>query len=103
MIERRVEMQIDLHDTVAAVDRMERRYDGVVLIVVLAVIADRRTVVAGVQVLIDRIFRCRPNGEMQGEDRVDVLRAGFIHCIDIHAATPDILTAPNDRVAFAGR
>ena len=53
--------------------------------------------------LNDRIFRCRPSRERQGEDRVDIIRACRINGVYIDSAPPDIFTAPNDRIALAGR
>ena len=84
-------------------DRLEVGSDRGVGVIVLAVIADSCAIGAGVHVTDDRIFRCRPCGEGQGEDRIDIIRACRINGIHIDAATPDVLTAPNDGVALTGR
>ena len=99
----RVEMQIHLYDTVATVDRMEIIDYNLVLIVVLAVVTDGSTIRARVHVLVDGVFRSRPNGELQSEDRINLIgSSGCINSVYIRTATPYILAAPNNRVALAG-
>ena len=96
-------MHEDLHDTVAFMDRLEVCGDYRVLVVILTVIADISSVCTGVQVPDDRIFRCRPSGERQGEDRIHFVYTRGRNGIYIYTATPDILATPKDGVAFAGR
>ena len=59
-----------------------------------------RFTLARIQVLVNRVFRCRPCGETQGKDRVYfrfALRPNGIH---IGTGTPDVLATPYDGVAF---
>ena len=96
-------MHVNSHDAVATMDGLEVGSDRGVGVIVFAVIADRSAVRTGVHMTDDRIFRCRPCGEGQGEDRIDIVRACRINGIYIYTATPDVLTTPNDGVALTGR
>ena len=99
----RIEMHEYFHDTIAIMDRLEVGDHHLVRVIILALITDSCAIGAGVHVTDDRIFRCRPCGEGQGEDRIDIIRACRINGIYIYTATPYILAAPNDGVALTGR
>ena len=93
-------MQIGLYDTVATMDRVVIGNNGVVLQVVFAVITDDAAVVTGIEMLVDSVFRSRPSGKTQCEDRIHSLLAFRPNGIYISAGTPDVLASPNNRVAL---
>ena len=98
----RVEMHINLYGTIATMDRSEGLDDGCVLVVILTIVADRSTVRTSVHVAVNGVFRCRPDGSLQGEDRINdsLSGSGFPNGIYVRAATPDIHTTPRNRVAL---
>ena len=98
-VERSIEMHEDFHDTVASVNGLQRLHNSCIFEILLALVTDGCTRYASITMLINRIFRGRPNGELQGEDRIDNLGACFINRIDIRTAFPYVLAAPKDRVS----
>ena len=93
-------MQINLHDTIATMNRMEVANDSVVVGVGLALIIDGSTLSTGVQVAVNRIFRCGPNGEAQREDGINLVVTGCPNRIHIRTTGPDVLATPDNGVAF---
>ena len=90
-------MQIDIHQTVATVYRGQVTADHRVLIVVLTLITDKGIRTTGVQMTNNRIFIAGPYIQVQDEDGVFLAGLDGVH---ITTFRPDILAAPNERVAF---
>ena len=85
----RVEMQVNLNDTVAPVYGVEGVDNGVVLIVVFPLVADGCSVrTACVHMAVDRVFRSRPYRQFDREDGVHFLFAGCPYGIYVGAAAP---------------
>ena len=102
-IQSRVEVQINLNDTVATMNRMEVADDGVVVGVLCTLVINGSTLSAGVQVYEVSVLRSRPNGEAQGEDRIHLLASCRPNGIHIRTTGPDVLATPQDGVAFTSR
>ena len=98
----RVEMHKDFYDTIATVDGLEILNHFLIGVVILTVVADRSTVRTSVHVAVNGVFRCRPDGSLQGEDRINdsLSGSGFPNGIYVRAATPDFHTTPRNRVAL---
>ena len=96
----RIEVQINLNDTVATMNRVEVADDGVVVGVLCTLVVNRCALTAGVQVYEVGVLRCRPNGETQGEDRIYFLASGRPDGIYVRTTGPDVLATPNNSVAF---
>ena len=93
-IQGRVEVQINLNDTVATMNRMEVADDGVVVGVLCTLVINGSTLSAGVQMYEVSVLRSRPNGEAQGEDRIYFLASCRPNSIHIRTTGPDVLATP---------
>ena len=83
--QRRVEMQERLHHAVAIMYCLVGCDDGCVTEILLPVIADHILAAAGVQMLDNRIFVHRPNGQVQHIRRIRIVYQ--IGLLDFHVCT----------------